>query len=481
MEDVKSVYPATARGTEISVSTISFDSRDVVEGGMFVAIEGTQVDGHKYIERAIQGGATVIVCQKMPDTLHKGVIYIHADNTPLALAQLAAAYYGHPSNKLCVIGITGTNGKSTIAHMLYHTLSRLGYKVGVLSTIDIKIGTDTIDATHTTPDALHIHKYLHQMVEAGCSYSVMEVSSHAVVQKRIASIDFNYAVFTNITHDHLDYHGTFEKYKVAKKAFFDTLPSHALSIINADDPNHSFMVADTLSEIKTYSLSTHKSDYSGEVERLELGHTRMKVNDKEIETKLTGLFNASNTLPVFAITDLEKIDANKIKKAMTTIDTIRGRLELVSNKNNIHTFIDYAHTPDALLNVLKTLSESKGKGKLICVFGCGGDRDRDKRPEMGKVASTHSDVVIITSDNPRNEEPQDIIDDVKMGVNENKKEIYTIVDRKQAIEHAYALAQPDDTILVAGKGHETYIEINGKRTHFHDAEEIINVVEKIEN
>ncbi len=457
---------------DISICDIVFDSRKVQEGSLFVAQRGTQIDGHNFIESAIKDGAKAIVLEQMPNEIQEGIAYIKVENSAKALAILARNYYDNPSSKLKLIGITGTNGKTTTVTLSYNLFKSLGYECGLISTIVNRIGDREVVSTHTTPDALSLNKLLNEMVESSCEYVFMEVSSHAVDQYRIWGLSYYGGVFSNITHDHLDYHKTFANYINAKKGFFDSLSAKAFSLTNIDDKNGEKMVEATKSKKYTYSLS-RMADFKAKIIENSFFGLLLNINGKEVSTQLVGEFNAYNLLAIYSIAELCGLKQEEILLGLSKLKAAAGRFETYRLKNGAVAIIDYAHTPDALLNVISTINEIKLGGKLITLVGCGGNRDKTKRPEMAKIAQVGSDVVILTSDNPRFENPDDIIEDMKKGVIDNES-LFCITDRRQAIKLASQLAKDkNDIILVAGKGHETYQEISGVKHHFDDKEEVL--------
>ena len=454
------------------VCGIVFDSRKVKKDSLFVAQKGTQIDGHDFIDSAINDGASVVVLEQMPNQIKENITYLQVEDSAKALALLARNYYDDPSSKLKLIGITGTNGKTTTVTLSYNLFKCLGYECGLISTIVNKIGNKEIISTHTTPDSLSLNKLLNEMVECGCEYVFMEVSSHAVSQNRIWGLTYYGGVFSNITHDHLDYHKTFSNYINAKKGFFDLLNEKAFSLTNIDDRNGEKMLESTKSRKFTYSLS-RMADYNAKVIENSFFGLLLNINGKEVSTQLVGQFNAYNLLAIYSIAELCGLKQEEILVGLSKLKAANGRFETYRLKNASTAIIDYAHTPDALLNVISTINEIKLQGKLITVVGCGGNRDKTKRPEMAKIAQEGSDIVILTSDNPRFENPEDIIEDMKKGVVDNEN-LFCITDRRQAIKLATQLAKDkNDIILIAGKGHETYQEIDGVKYHFDDKEEIL--------
>ena len=458
--------------TDKPIYDIVFDSRKVKKDSLFVAQKGTQIDGHDFIDSAINDGASVVVLEQMPNQIKENITYLQVEDSAKALALLARNYYDDPSSKLKLIGITGTNGKTTTVTLSYNLFKCLGYECGLISTIVNKIGNKEIISTHTTPDSLSLNKLLNEMVECGCEYVFMEVSSHAVSQNRIWGLTYYGGVFSNITHDHLDYHKTFSNYINAKKGFFDLLNEKAFSLTNIDDRNGEKMLESTKSRKFTYSLS-RMADYNAKVIENSFFGLLLNINGKEVSTQLVGQFNAYNLLAIYSIAELCGLKQEEILVGLSKLKAANGRFETYRLKNASTAIIDYAHTPDALLNVISTINEIKLEGKLITVVGCGGNRDKTKRPEMAKIAQEGSDIVILTSDNPRFENPEDIIEDMKKGVVDNEN-LFCITDRRQAIKLATQLAKDkNDIILIAGKGHETYQEIEGVKHHFDDKEEVL--------
>jgi UDP-N-acetylmuramoyl-L-alanyl-D-glutamate--2,6-diaminopimelate ligase len=459
--------------TDIEVTGITADSRQVKSGWLFIAVKGTQTDGHQYIAKAIELGASVIVCETMPQQLSENVTYLNVTDAAEALGSLASAWYGNPSEALSLVGVTGTNGKTTTATLLYRLFRSLGYGAGLISTVTYCVNENEYPSTHTTPDPLTLNKLMAEMVEAGCSYCFMEVSSHSIVQKRIAGLRFKGALFTNITHDHLDYHKTFDNYIKAKKAFFDGLDSDAFALVNHDDRNGMVMLQNCNASRYTYALRT-PADFSARILESHFHGMLLSVDGNELWTRFIGDFNAYNLLLVYSTAVLLGKDKTEILRILSDMPGVSGRFESLRSADGITAIVDYAHTPDALLNVLNTINEiRKGNEQLITVVGAGGNRDKTKRPEMAEIAVKNSDKVILTSDNPRNEEPQDILNDMIAGIPAgNKDKVLVLVDRHEAIRTACFMARPGDIILVAGKGHETYQEIKGVKHHFDDKEEI---------
>jgi UDP-N-acetylmuramoyl-L-alanyl-D-glutamate--2,6-diaminopimelate ligase len=466
----------------IDIVNLEPDSRRVVPGSLFFAIRGTTSDGHDYIDRALLSGAIAVVCEVMPDNRRKGIVYIRVKDTSRALGLMASAFYGHPSRLIRLTGITGTNGKTTTATLLYQLFRQLGYRPGLISTISYFIHEKKLDATHTTPDPVTLNRLLAEMVNDGCDYCFMEVSSHAIVQQRIAGLHFSGGIFTNISHDHLDYHGTYDEYIRAKKQFFDNLGMDSFALVNKDDRHSGFMVQNTRSLVKSYALKS-KADFTGGiVEKLPEGML-LKINNKEVWTSFIGGFNAYNILAVYATGILLGAPEDEVLRIISSLAPVEGRFETIRSANDITAIVDYAHTPDALANVIETINQILGTGRhLITVTGAGGDRDRDKRPVMARIAAGKSHKVIITSDNPRTEDPDRIISDMLEGVEESQRNhVLCITSRKEAIKTACMLARPGDIVLVAGKGHETYQEIMGVKHHFDDREVIRSVFSEIKS
>ncbi|MBR5829379.1 MAG: UDP-N-acetylmuramoyl-L-alanyl-D-glutamate--2,6-diaminopimelate ligase [Bacteroidaceae bacterium] len=456
---------------EVNVSSVNIDSRLVQEGGMFIAIKGTQADGHAYIPAAEEKGATAIVCEEMPEKQNPAVAYVVVPDAQAVAGKLATTFYGNPSQSLKLVGVTGTNGKTTIATLLYDLFREMGHKCGLLSTVCNYIDGEAYPSTHTTPDAISLNRLLAQMVEAGCEYAFMEVSSHALAQERVGGLEFSGAIFTNLTRDHMDFHETMENYLKAKKSFFDNLPRNAFAITNLDDKNGPVMVQNCRGDVKNYSTRTI-CDYRARLVETHLDGMILEFNNREFSTMLTGRFNISNLLAIYgAAVELGK-DPEEVLRVLSTLRPVSGRFETLHSTDGISAIVDYAHTPDALKNVLGTINEVlRGKGNIITVVGAGGNRDKGKRPIMATEAVKGSNRVILTSDNPRFEEPQDIINDMLAGLSdEQKKNVISIVDRKEAIRTACALAQKGDVILVAGKGHEDYQDVKGVKHHFDDKE-----------
>lgn len=457
--------------TDIDITGVNIDSRRIKDGHLFVAMKGTQVDGHQFIPKAIQLGAKAVLCEDMPAEKAEGVTYIQVPSTEDAVGPVATTFYGYPSRKLKLVGVTGTNGKTTIATLLYNMFTRLGYKCGLLSTVCNYVVDEAIPADHTTPDPIELNALLARMVEAGCSYAFMECSSHAIAQKRIGGLTFAGGLFTNLTRDHLDYHKTFENYRDAKKAFFDNLPKEAFAVTNADDKNGMVMVQNTKAKVKTYSTRT-MADFKGRIIECHFEGMYLDIDGHEVGVHFIGKFNVSNLLAVYAAAVLLGQKPEDVLVTLSTLHSVNGRLEPIHAPEGYTAIIDYAHTPDALENVLAAIHEVlDGKGHVITVCGAGGNRDKGKRPLMAQEAVKQSDKVIITSDNPRFEEPQDIINDMLAGLNaQQMKKVITIVDRREAIRTACMMAQKGDVILIAGKGHENYQDVKGVKHHFDDHE-----------
>lgn len=466
--------------TEMPIQKIEFDSRKVQENDVFVAVRGTVSDGHDFIEKAINLGAVAIVCDTLPGIVVTGVTYIQVKDTNSALAFLASNYYGNPSQNLKLVGITGTNGKTTIASLLYQLFKKAGYKVGLLSTVKIMVDDIEYKATHTTPDSLTINHYLAEMNEVGVEFCFMEVSSHGVHQKRTEGLHFAGGVFTNLSHDHLDYHATFAEYRDVKKSFFDHLPKSAFALTNVDDKNGTVMLQNTAAKKLTYALKSY-ADYKAQILENQLTGLLLKINENEVWVRLIGTFNAYNLLAIFGTAVALGLDKLEVLRLLSELESVSGRFQFIVSDQKITAIVDYAHTPDALENVLNTINDIRSNNeKLITVVGCGGDRDKAKRPIMANIATTMSNQVIITSDNPRTEDPIDIIADMEKGVEpQNQRKALSIVDRKQAIKTACQLAGPNDIILIAGKGHETYQEIQGVRHDFDDMKIVKELLEQL--
>jgi UDP-N-acetylmuramoyl-L-alanyl-D-glutamate--2,6-diaminopimelate ligase len=466
--------------TDITISKIEFDSRKIELNDVFVAIRGTLSDGHDYIEKALSLGAIAVVCEEFPSVIVNGVTYVKVKDSNEALAFLAANYYDNPSENMKLVGVTGTNGKTTIASLLYQLFKKAGYKVGLLSTVKIMVDTEEFKATHTTPDSLTLNYYLDQMIQDGCEFCFMEVSSHGVHQKRTEALRFTGGVFTNLSHDHLDYHNTFAEYRDVKKSFFDSLSKDAFAITNIDDKNGLVMLQNTKAKKLSYALKSY-ADYKAQILENQLTGLLLKINDNEVWVKLIGSFNAYNLLAIYGVAVELGIKNDEALRLLSELESVSGRFQFIVSDSKITAIVDYAHTPDALENVLKTIEDIRTKNEqLITVVGCGGDRDKTKRPIMANIASSMSDKAIFTSDNPRTENPETIIEEMEKGVEpQNLKKTISILDRKQAIKTACQLANPNDIILIAGKGHETYQEINGVRHDFDDLQIVTELLKQL--
>jgi UDP-N-acetylmuramoyl-L-alanyl-D-glutamate--2,6-diaminopimelate ligase len=476
----KVAIEAVNGSTDVAIEKMEFDSRKIAENDVFIAIRGTISDGHDFIEIAIHKGAIAIICDKFPEIIVTGITYIQVKDTNKAMAFMAANYYENPSQKLKLVGITGTNGKTTVASLLYQLFLKAEYKVGLLSTVKIVVDTKEYKATHTTPDSITINQFLKQMVDEGIEYCFMEVSSHGIHQKRTEGLHFAGGVFTNLSHDHLDYHPTFSEYRDVKKSFFDNLPKTAFALSNIDDKNGNVMLQNTVAKKRTYALKTY-SDYKALILENQLSGLLLKINDNEVWVRLIGTFNAYNLLAIYGTAVELGLESLEVLRLLSELESVSGRFQFIVSKGNITAIVDYAHTPDALENVLKTINDIRTKNEqLITVVGCGGDRDKTKRPIMADIASTLSDKIIITSDNPRTENPETIIAEMESGVApQNFKKTVSISDRKQAIKAACQLAQANDIILIAGKGHETYQEINGIRHDFDDMKIVKEMLDQL--
>jgi len=471
-EILRGVEVLQIQGAEkMGIESIVLDSRTVQKGSLFVAISGAQTDGHKFIGMAVEKGAVAVVCEVMPEQIKKNVVYIRVKDSSWALGKLAANFYGNPSRQLKLVGVTGTNGKTTIVTLLHRLFIQLGYKAGLISTIVIKVQNREIQTERTTPDAITINKVLREMVDEGCEFAFMEVSSHAVVQERIAGLNFTGGVFTNITHDHLDYHKTFKEYIRAKKKFFDDLPANAFAVVNADDKNSGVMLQNTKASKYSFGLKS-MADFKGRLLENEIEGLKMRIDDEEFFSLLIGEFNASNLMAIYSVAILLDQNKDEVLAAMSMLHGAEGRFEVLRSPQGVTGIVDYAHTPDALKNVLETIKSIRaGDSKVITVVGAGGDRDKFKRPVMASIAVKYSERVILTLDNPRFEDPDAILADMVAGIDPVQKR-YTMVikDRKEAIKTAFNLAESGDIILVAGKGHEKYQEIKGVKHHFDDKE-----------
>ena len=475
----KVAIEAVNGSTEVEVNAVHFDSRKIEVNDVFVAIRGTVSDGHNFIDKAISLGASAIICEELPSTVLSQITYVLVKDTNEALAFLATNFYDNPSQKLQLVGVTGTNGKTTIASLLYQMFKKAGHKVGLLSTVKIMVDEKEYKATHTTPDSLTINYYLNEMIEEGCEYCFMEVSSHGVHQKRTEGLQFAGGVFTNLSHDHLDYHPTFAEYRDVKKSFFDHLPKTAFAITNIDDKNGPVMLQNTQARKLSYALKTY-ADYKAIILENQLTGLQLKINEQEVWTRLIGTFNAYNLLAIYAVAvelGIEKIEALRL---LSELESVSGRFQFIVSATKITAIVDYAHTPDALENVLNTINDIRTKNEqLITIVGCGGDRDKTKRPIMAKIATEMSDKVVLTSDNPRTEDPAVILEEMEAGISpENFKKYVSILDRKQAIKTACQMANKGDIILIAGKGHEAYQEINGVRHDFDDMKIVKEILEQ---
>ena len=469
LRNIKNV--ALTGSDNVEITGVNIDSRRIATGQLFVAMRGTQVDGHRFITKATEQGAVAVLCEELPEVLSEGVTYVKVPSTEDVVGHVATAFYGNPSEKLKLVGATGTNGKTTIATLLYNMFRKLGYKCGLLSTVCNYIEEEVVPADHTTPDPIELNRLLAQMVDAGCQYVFMECSSHAIAQKRIGGLKFSVGIFTNLTRDHLDYHKTFENYRDAKKAFFDMLPKGSYAIINADDKNGNVMVQNTKATVKTYS-TRQMADYRARLIECHFEGMYLEIDGHEVGVQFIGKFNVSNLLAVYGTARVLGEKPEDILIALSTLGSVSGRLEPIRSADGFTAIVDYAHTPDALENVLNAIHEVlDGRGKVITVCGAGGNRDKGKRPLMAKEAARQSDRVIITSDNPRFEDPQEIINDMLAGLDRQQmKKVLSIVDRREAIRTACMMAQKGDVILIAGKGHEDYQEIKGVKHHFDDKE-----------
>ena len=466
--------------THVAISSVTFDSRKVKKDTLFVAVRGTATDGHNFIEKAIEAGAAAIVCEDLPEVLKENVAYVKVTDSTHALGFIACNYFDNPSQKIKLVGVTGTNGKTTTVTLLFNLFRTLGYHVGLLSTVENKINAQVIPASHTTPDALSLNELLATMVEQGCEYTFMEVSSHAVVQNRIAGIQFTGGVFTNITHDHLDYHKTFDEYIKAKKKFFDNLPEGAFAITNKDDKNGMVMLQNTKANKYSYSLK-NVADFKCKIIENHLNGLLLNINNHEVWVKLIGTFNAYNVLAVFAVAQLLKQDVINILTTLSNLNSVEGRFQYVKSNGGVIGIVDYAHTPDALKNVLETIKDIRtGDEQVITLVGCGGDRDAAKRPVMANIACQYSNKVILTSDNPRSEDPEEILNQMQAGVDViDVKKTLRISDRKEAIKTACSLVSKGDIILIAGKGHEKYQEIKGVKHPFDDMETLKEMIKTL--
>ena len=464
--------------TEGEVAAMTFDSRSVAEDDVFFAIKGEKVDGHNYIAGAVERGARMVVCEQLPEQTAEGVCYVEVANTNIAMGRMASAYWGHPSRALTLVGVTGTNGKTTTATLLYNLMRALGYRAGLISTVRYVVDTRSVESTHTTPDALRLNAMLAEMVDAGCDYCFMEVSSHSIVQHRIEGLRFRGALFTNITHDHLDYHKTFAEYIKAKKGLFDSLDKRAFAIVNVDDRNGSVMVQNCKARVRTLSQRS-LADYRCKVVEMGFEGMQLEMDGVEFWTPFTGGFNAANLLGVYAAAVELGFDKSEVLMRLSGIGSVDGRFETLHSKGGITAIVDYAHTPDALENVINTINAIRTEGHdLIVVVGCGGDRDATKRPEMARIAADGASMVILTSDNPRTEDPEAILAQMREGLHAGDRYV-TIVRREEAIRTAVMLAKAGDIILLAGKGHETYQIIGTEKHHFDDREQVVAAFEEL--
>jgi UDP-N-acetylmuramoyl-L-alanyl-D-glutamate--2,6-diaminopimelate ligase len=486
MQQLKDILPqklpfSIERGSDdIVVNSLQFDSRAVKSGDLFVALRGTELDGHEFIPQATSKGAAAVVCQELPAELDEKVTYLLTADAHHFLGEIASAYYGYPSRNMNVVGVTGTNGKTTVVSLLYGLFNHAGYKSGMLSTIKTIGGNISFESTHTTPDPVQINRTLAEMLAAGCSHCFMEVSSHAVAQKRIAGIEFSGGLFTNITHDHLDYHQTFDNYIKAKKAFFDSLNKDAFAIINADDKRATVMVQNCRARVRSFAIH-NMADYRASVIENELSGLKLRIEGQEFYSRLAGYFNAYNILAAFAVAVEAGIEPHQALEGLSLASNVEGRMELVNPEGNLRGIVDYAHTPDALQNVLSTIKDlGQSINKLITVIGCGGNRDKEKRPMMSAIAIKFSDKVILTSDNPRNEDPDQIIEDMMLGIpTKFLHKVLRIRDRKEAIRTACALGEKGDVILVAGKGHEKFQSIKGEKLPFDDKQILVDSLKEL--
>jgi UDP-N-acetylmuramoyl-L-alanyl-D-glutamate--2,6-diaminopimelate ligase len=478
-EILKKIEIVSVKGDiSVSVSGIEFDSRNVTAGSLFVAVKGNKSDGHEFIDSAIRSGAVAIICETVPVSADKKTCWIKVTDSARALGQAASNFYGNPSSSLKLVGVTGTNGKTTIATLLYNMFIRLGYKCGLFSTVCNYINAKELPATHTTPDPVQLNHILAEMVKEGCDYAFMEVSSHSVDQKRISGLQFDGGIFTNLTHDHLDYHKTFDNYLAAKKSFFDSLPAGSFALVNADDRNGMVMLQNCKAHPYTFSVR-RMADYRCGIIEQSFEGMGLRIQGEEVWTRFIGDFNASNLLAVYAASELLGASKKEILTILSDLRSVAGRLEVINSEGGISGLVDYAHTPDALLNVIDTINKIREGGvQLITVVGAGGDRDKTKRPKMAAISAEGSNKVILTSDNPRTEDPEKILDDMEAGITPDlKRKTLRIADRREAIRTAVMLAGKGDVILLAGKGHETYQEIMGVKHHFDDREELRNALE----
>ena len=484
MKRLSELLAATAARTIVTstdpeIAGLHYDSRKAGAGDCFFAVRGTQCDGHDFIADAVRAGVAAVVCEELPAEQKEGVSYVVVDDSNGAMADMAAAFYDHPSRELRLVGVTGTNGKTTVATLLCDLFGALGYRAGLISTVVYRVGNRETESTHTTPDAVRLNAMLREMVDAGCEYCFMEVSSHSIVQERIRGLKFEGAVFTNITHDHLDYHKTFAEYIKAKKRLFDSLPKEAFALVNADDRNGEVMAQNTRARTSRYSLRA-AADFNCKIVEMLFDGMLLRMDGSEVWVNFLGRFNACNLLAVYGAARLLGADKEETLRALSALRSVRGRFEPVRSASGITAIVDYAHTPDALENVIATVNDiRKPSQQLIAVCGCGGDRDRAKRPEMGAIASRDASIAIFTSDNPRTEDPEAILDEIMAGVREGAR-CLRIADRAQAIRTAVMLARPNDIILVAGKGHETYQIVGREKRHFDDREELAAAFREME-
>lgn len=471
---------AVTGNTNVVIKDLVFDSRKVSLNDCFIAVKGSLSDGHDFIKMAVDQGALAVICEELPQHIVNGVTYVAVEDTQQALAVMAANYYDNPSEKLQLVGVTGTNGKTTVATLLYQLFKKAGYKVGLLSTVKVWVDTQEYPATHTTPDSLSINHYLQKMVDEGVDYCFMEVSSHGIHQKRTEALHFRGGVFTNLSHDHLDYHNSFSEYRDVKKKFFDQLLPSAFALVNIDDKNGLVMLQNTRACKKTYALKNY-ADYKAQILENQFSGLLLKINNKELWSKLIGSFNAYNLLAIYAVAEQLGMEQMEILRLMSELNSVDGRFQYNISDKNITAIVDYAHTPDALKNVLETINNIRtGNEQLITVVGCGGNRDKTKRPKMAQIASALSTKVIFTSDNPRHEEPEAIIADMEKGVEpQHFKKTISIIDRKQAIKAACQMATSNDIILIAGKGHETYQEVKGERFDFDDFKTVNQLLQQL--
>jgi len=477
LENIMIGIPCEITGNrDIHINHPVFDSRRVKAGDLFIAVKGTHTDGHNFIEGALKDGAKAVVCEVLPKVIDPGITFIRVKDSAEALGMIAANFYDNPTRRLKLVGVTGTNGKTSIATLLYRMFTEFGHKAGLLSTVRNMVGQKETEATHTTPDALTIQKLMSEMVADGCNYAFMEVSSHSIDQKRISGLDFDGAIFTNLTHDHLDYHKTFDLYLKAKKQLFDSLPENAWALVNADDKNGRVMVQNTKARVKTFGVRS-VADFKAKIIESHFDGMLVNIDQVELWIKLIGEFNVSNMLAVYGAATLLGYSKEEILKVISKLGTVDGRFEYVRSNNGITAIVDYAHTPDALMNVLTTINQIRNENtRLITVVGAGGDRDRTKRPVMGKLAAELSDTAILTSDNPRSEDPQEIINEMLAGIEASvRNKVLTITNRKEAIRAACMMAKPGDVILIAGKGHETYQEVKGVKSYFNDKQVVSEI------